>query len=897
MALWLENLSIRSRMILLMVGVMLAVTALLAWVLANDVRRSRNAAYEKVRILATGTAATVQRTLDQFESVLARASARPLVRALDPAHCDPLVAEYVRLTPTILSYALRDARGEIICRYERAPLSPSVVTDAAGSVAAVRIAGFEMGNLVDDARSGLKIMALSYPIRDEAGRQTALLVMTVDLLVLNQLLQASIPENAVVTVIDRTGTVLLRSSDPETFIGARPAAGEPEPADGQREGFLIAKGSDGAPRLTAFLTLSDVDWRVAVSLPEVEVFADYHAAIRRAIGIGLTLCLLALGLAWRLSSAIAQWSSRLRGTAAQMTTGIDIIRAGLPGPPEIRSVPQQLNWMLDARDLSKPRLRRDMSERKLAEQALRASASKLHAALSSMSDAVCIADVDGRLVEFNDAFASFHRFADKSDCGGSLADYPGILEMAISKADPAPLEEWPLSRALRGETGTNVEYRLRRKDTGTEWVGSYSFAPIPSEDGTVAGAIMTARDVTTAREVQLDLESSHFALQQLIASRDQVQEEERKRIARELHDDLQQTLAAIRMDLQVITDRFGAHASGLPALVAGVDRLAERAIVSTRRIVNDLRPPMLEDLGLLPALEAMASKFGEQSGIACEIDAVDEVASELLDAPAVAICLYRVAQEALNNVNKHSRASEVHIQLAKAGENSIALRVRDNGRGMEPADRRKSESFGILGMQERVRAHGGVMHIDGTPAQGTVLEVVIPLTGASLAFGSPSGSTAAIDRSSACSMYAALDDGRALPRLLSRATDQTLQDVIDAIAGIVAVVDRHGTIRFVNRAWTQFADCNGNPGAASIGPGANYLEVCRRSSLDDESALKVLRGLEEVLYEGRVAFACDYPCHSQEEQRWFRMHATAMANGDVMVAHFLFRVEERVVSS
>jgi len=214
---------------------------------------------------------------------------------------------------------------------------------------------------------------------------------------------------------------------------------------------------------------------------------------------------------------------------------------------------------------------------------------------------------------------------------------------------------------------------------------------------------------------------------------------------------------------------------------------------------------------------------------------------------------------------------------------------------MKTADRRKSESFGILGMQERVRAHGGIMHIDGTPGSGTVLEVLIPLDNTSWAPGSPSGSKPADDSPDADSTYGALDDGRALTRLLSRATDQTLQDVIDAIAGIVAVIDRHGTIRFINRAWTHFGECNGNPGTASVGPGANYLEVCRRSSPDDQTASKMLRGLEQVLYEGRATFSCEYPCHSRDERRWFRMHATPMANGDVMIAHFPIGVEERVV--
>ncbi len=161
------------------------------------------------------------------------------------------------------------------------------------------------------------------------------------------------------------------------------------------------------------------------------------------------------------------------------------------------------------------------------------------------------------------------------------------------------------------------------------------------------------------------------------------------------------------MGLRLVTERCRRRWAELSGLLAGIDGLAEGAVVSTRRIVNDLRPPMLEDPGPLPALEAMASQFSQQSGIACEIDAVSELTDELLEAPAVAICLYRVVQEALNNVAKHSGASEVHIRLVNH-QRTRSRCVRDNGQGMESLDRRKFESFGILGMQERVRAHGGV---------------------------------------------------------------------------------------------------------------------------------------------------------------------------------------------
>lgn len=996
---WLDRLSIRSRIILLMVAVLLPVAALLAWVLHNDVRRARDSANDKVRMVAIATAADLRRVLDQYQSVLARMSALPMVRALDPAYCDPRLSDYLALSPAAVGYALWDAHGKLVCRYGTG-LVPEENADRPEVEAALSSGGFAASGLRADDGRGRKLAALSYPVRDEAGKNVGLLVVTIDLLALNQLVLASTTGHAVVTVMDRTRAVLLRSADPGTFIGAQLATGEPDPW-GMPDGLAFATGRDGVPRLAASTTLPGVEWRVVASLPEAEILADYRASVRRTIGIGLGLCLLALGLAWRLSAAISGPIAQLHKAAGEVAAGKGSVRVRLAGPPEIRSVAQQFNRMLDARASSEARrqavfdsavdailtanedqiivqanpaaarmfrcpldqligaslerfvperyrrvrreqasgfgeapvaslptgpkrdvmalrmdgvefpceasvsrlsidgpamytvILRDITERKKAEEDLRASASKLQAALASMSDAVCICDVDGRLVEINDAFASFHGFEKQSDCSRRLADYPEILEIFDRAGQPEALAQWPLSRALRGETGTNVEYRLRRRDTGAKWIGSYSFAPILTQEGAIAGAVTTARDVSAIREVQLDLESSHFALQRLIASRDRVQEEERKRIARELHDDLQQTLAAIRMGLRLATERHAADEPELSGLLAGIDGLAEGAVVSTRRIVNDLRPPMLEDLGLLPALEAMGSLFSQQSGIACEIDAAEELTDELLEAPAVAICLYRIVQEALNNVAKHSGASEVHIRLVNAPANSISLRVRDNGRGMESMDRRKSESFGLLGMQERVRAHGGVMHIDSTPGDGTVLDVLVPLAG--------TASNAALFESDgqaeglADVADARLDD-QALPRLLSRATDQTLQDVIDAISGNVAVVDKRGTIRFVNREWTRFAHQNGDPDASSIGPGTSYLEVCRRSSLDDLSALRVFRGLEAVLSETRAAFSCEYTCHSQVEKRWFRMHATQMASGDVMVAHFLVRAERHLLA-
>ena len=148
----------------------------------------------------------------------------------------------------------------------------------------------------------------------------------------------------------------------------------------------------------------------------------------------------------------------------------------------------------------------DITERKQIERKLAEHQATLEAALQSMTDAVFISDVRGRFIHFNEAFTTFYRFHSREQTLSSLNDYPAILEVSMAGGEPAALHEWPVPRALRGEIGTSVEYGLRRKDTGERWVGSYSFAPIRSADGTIVGSVVNGRDITAQRNAQAELE-------------------------------------------------------------------------------------------------------------------------------------------------------------------------------------------------------------------------------------------------------------------------------------------------------------------------------------------------------------------------------------------------------
>ena len=519
---------------------------------------------------------------------------------------------------------------------------------------------------------------------------------------------------------------------------------------------------------------------------------------------------------------------------------------------------------------------RDITERLESEAALTESRSRLEAALGSMTDAVFISDDQGRLVEFNDAFATFHRFPSRDECRRTVTEYPEIFDVSLPDGTPTPLDQWPVSRALRGEAASSVEYRLRRKDTGESWVGSYSFAPIRARDGGVVGSVVSCRDISHIRQAQADLADSHRALQDLIANQQHVQEDERKRIARELHDDLQQSLAAIRMDAMAVGERVAKGRGDIEPLLTRIDKLSGAAIASTRRIVGDLRPELLEELGLVAALEAMCVQHAERTGSDCRLEVSAAAAEARLDSSVLSTGLYRITQEALNNVAKHARARTVRVELDCTHDGQVVLRVGDDGIGMRASDKHDPGSFGLQGMAERVRALGGQMRIEAQIDKGTMIEVLAPIlvpdpAGARLAKDTPAIHTPA--------------RGQAQAPVSRKTWEEALQTVIDALAGHVAVLDESGVIRLVNTAWREVAAPGGDPGLQGARPGVNYLQACVRGASSDPSTQRVLEGLRAIM-EGRdTAFMTEYARDTPGGRRWFRMHAASIAGGMALVTH------------
>jgi signal transduction histidine kinase len=205
------------------------------------------------------------------------------------------------------------------------------------------------------------------------------------------------------------------------------------------------------------------------------------------------------------------------------------------------------------------------------------------------------------------------------------------------------------------------------------------------------------------------------------------QEDERKRIARELHDETSQALVA----LTVAVDTAMASTQGNPAeigpLMEGVKTMARRILEDVHRLIFDLRPNILDDLGLRAAVEVLAERYLDPLGIRVDIDIGG---GERRLPPEVETVLFRIIQEGITNISRHSRAQEVGIEI-EFRENAAAVEVTDDGVGFDPESIRPGEQeqggWGLLGMRERVELLGGALQVISAPGKGTTIQAEVPL--------------------------------------------------------------------------------------------------------------------------------------------------------------------------
>ena len=281
-------------------------------------------------------------------------------------------------------------------------------------------------------------------------------------------------------------------------------------------------------------------------------------------------------------------------------------------------------------------------------------------------------------------------------------------------------------RALFDAGHTHSVTNERRLDGSTMWVeGDYMC--FYDEAGRITGHFGIQRDVTERVLAAKELEQSRSELRALAARLQTTREEERTRIAREIHDELGQALTALKLDVAWLGGKRprGARDSGAFRVIdQSITARIDETMAVVRRIASELRPSTLDQLGLQAAVECLVQEATQRTGIAITLQA--EEFAKLPD--EVASHAFRIIQEALTNVTRHSKATRVDVTVRRL-ERAIILAVEDNGVGFVPQSLSGLRSLGLVGMRERALACGGTLLIRGSPGEGTAIVVTIPVAG------------------------------------------------------------------------------------------------------------------------------------------------------------------------
>ena len=287
-------------------------------------------------------------------------------------------------------------------------------------------------------------------------------------------------------------------------------------------------------------------------------------------------------------------------------------------------------------------------------------------------------------------------------------------------------EDRPRVRAAYGdeteaEPPLEDEYRIVRPDGSIRWIRDRGF-PIRDEAGQLYRVVRITEDITDRKRVESELQQSFEQLRALAARLQNIREEERTRVSREIHDELGQALTAIKMDLSSWICELTPEKAACPPRAAAILNLIDSTIKTVRRISTDLRPGILDDLGLVAAVEWACEEFESRTGTECYLDLPK---SDIATDRERATALFRIFQETLTNVARHAGATELRVRLAEE-EKVLRLELRDNGKGLDVGGLAPGESLGILGMRERALLLGGELTITGAAGLGTTVTARIP---------------------------------------------------------------------------------------------------------------------------------------------------------------------------
>jgi two-component system, NarL family, sensor histidine kinase UhpB len=355
----------------------------------------------------------------------------------------------------------------------------------------------------------------------------------------------------------------------------------------------------------------------------------------------------------------------------------------------------------------------DITERRRAEDALREGEARLRTIIESEPECVKLVDHEGRLLEMNPAGLAMIEADAIDQVRGHL-----IVDVVSPQHRAAFLDLH--RRVFDGEAGT-LEFEITGLKGRRRWLATHA-VPLRDAAGAVQALLGMTRDITETRQAEEQLRASRAALRSLATRQQDIREDERTRIAREIHDSLGQALTALKLHLAAAQDATAREAPSFGTRLSETTAMVDDLVKMVRRIATELRPPILDQLGLPAALEWLAQDFSHRTGIVCKTAIMPTngaISHEL------ATTLFRIVQEGLTNISRHARASEVQIGLGIKSQ-CVTLEISDDGRGITEAATTGPGSLGILGMRERAAAFGGVLEVVPRGGGGTRITAWFP---------------------------------------------------------------------------------------------------------------------------------------------------------------------------
>ena len=352
--------------------------------------------------------------------------------------------------------------------------------------------------------------------------------------------------------------------------------------------------------------------------------------------------------------------------------------------------------------------------------ALRRSELRLSGIIQNAIDAIITIDDDHRIVLANPAAA--HMFGTTIDTmrGSTIENFIPLRHRKGFQGYVRNFNKVRISFFKMGSSYADYDVTGLRAN-GDEFPIEASISVMV--EGECRFTILILRDISERKKAQEELSRSHAELSRLSIALQSGRETERKHVARDLHDDLGQLLAALRIDLSLLQQQAQQASQVQPMQLDNMDELLSTSIKSLRRIASGLRPRALDEGGLYFALQSLCKDFQSLHGIRCELIANE---ADLVLDDARTTTLYRIVQEALANVLRHAEASEVRIEFQRR-DDQLGVQIRDDGCGIRTDDFLNPAGFGLVDMRERVKAMQGELAISGEPQFGTRIDISIPL--------------------------------------------------------------------------------------------------------------------------------------------------------------------------